>query len=171
MCRKISLIGAGVDACAGTLGSADTPRVIQDDMVMLGLSYKNIHDYTDERNNIKELHNYFTHIANDVQTALQQNELPIIIGGDHSCAIGTWSGVADCLTKKNETYGLIWIDAHMDAHTPETKLTGNIHGMPVATLLGYGYTELYLARAQIEVFDERRRVPEYIRSESEKLNT
>jgi arginase len=57
------------------------------------------------------------------------------LGGDHSSAIGTWSGVARA--QKGEI-GLLWIDAHMDAHTPETSESGNIHGMPVAALLGYG---------------------------------
>ncbi len=58
-------------------------------------------------------------------------------GGDHSSAIGTWSGVAEAKRKKGDI-GLIWVDAHMDAHTPDTSETGNIHGMPLAHLLGYG---------------------------------
>ena len=57
------------------------------------------------------------------------------IGGDHSSAIGTWSGAANAL---DGPLGLIWIDAHMDAHTPDTSITKNIYGMPLATLLGYG---------------------------------
>lgn len=61
------------------------------------------------------------------------------IGGDHSCAIGTWSGAASSL---NGDLGLIWIDAHMDAHTFETTPTQNIHGMPVVTLLGHGHEKL-----------------------------
>jgi arginase len=65
----------------------------------------------------------------------------IVIGGDHSCAIGTWSGVADAL-RKYGPLGLIWIDAHMDMHVPETTHSGAINGMPVASLLGYGAPEL-----------------------------
>jgi arginase len=65
----------------------------------------------------------------------------LIIGGDHTSAIGTWSGVATSLEKKGPL-GLIWIDAHMDSHTPETTHTNNIHGMPLAVLLGYGNSEL-----------------------------
>ncbi len=64
-----------------------------------------------------------------------------VFGGDHSCAIGTWSGVHHQLSKQGD-FGLIWIDAHMDSHTPETSETGNIHGMPLACLLGYGHPEL-----------------------------
>jgi arginase len=64
-----------------------------------------------------------------------------VIGGDHTCAIGTWSGVSQALGT-NKPLGLIWIDAHMDSHTPETTPSGNIHGMPLACLLGYGKSEL-----------------------------
>lgn len=59
----------------------------------------------------------------------------LVIGGDHSCALGTWSGVLQALPHGNEL-GLIWLDAHMDAHTFATTPSGNIHGMPVAALLG-----------------------------------
>lgn len=63
------------------------------------------------------------------------------IGGDHTSGIGTWSGVYDALHQQGDI-GLIWIDAHLDSHTPETSESGNIHGMPVASLLGYGYDTL-----------------------------
>ncbi len=65
----------------------------------------------------------------------------LLVGGDHSCAIGTWSGVADAL-RPSGPLGLVWIDAHMDMHMPETTHSGAIHGMPVASLLGYGAPEL-----------------------------
>lgn len=64
-----------------------------------------------------------------------------VIGGDHTCAIGTWSGVYDAVHEKGD-FGLIWIDAHMDSHTPDTSLSGRIHGMPLACLLGEGYEGL-----------------------------
>lgn len=72
-----------------------------------------------------------------------QGICPLVIGGDHSVAIGTWSGVTAAL-KAEQNFGLIWIDAHMDAHTFETTPSKAIHGMPVATLLGHG--DAYLAR-------------------------
>lgn len=59
----------------------------------------------------------------------------LVIGGDHSCALGTWAGVLQGLPHSNKL-GLIWLDAHMDAHTFATTPSGNIHGMPVAALLG-----------------------------------
>ncbi len=64
-----------------------------------------------------------------------------VVGGDHSCAIGTWSGVYDAVNETGDL-GLIWVDAHMDSHTPETTPSGNIHGMPLAVLLGHGYSTL-----------------------------
>lgn len=64
-------------------------------------------------------------------------EIPFIIGGDHSCAIGTWLGVVDKLDA-HDNFGLIWIDAHMDAHTHETSPSKLYHGMPLSVLLGYG---------------------------------
>ena len=68
-----------------------------------------------------------------------KGKFPVVLGGDHSCAMGTWSGISDFHGKP---LGLLWIDAHMDAHTFETSETGNIHGMPLATLMGYGDKEL-----------------------------
>lgn len=59
----------------------------------------------------------------------------LIIGGDHSCALGTWGGVLNGLQQPGQ-FGLIWLDAHMDAHTFATSPSGNIHGMPLAALLG-----------------------------------
>ena len=75
------------------------------------------------------------HLADEVALTLQADEFPVVIGGDHSVAIGTWSGVARAL---GEPLGLLWIDAHLDSHTPETSYSGAIHGMPLACLLGRG---------------------------------
>ena len=74
-------------------------------------------------------------LADEVTLALRAEEFPVVIGGDHSVAIGTWSGVARALA---EPVGLLWIDAHLDSHTPETSYSWAIHGMPLACLLGRG---------------------------------
>ncbi|GMT07563.1 hypothetical protein PENTCL1PPCAC_29737 [Pristionchus entomophagus] len=76
-------------------------------------------------------------LAEQTAAAVRANEELLVLGGDHSCAIGTWSGVAVAMRPVGDV-GLIWVDAHMDAHTPESSDTGNIHGMPVAHLLGQG---------------------------------
>ena len=67
---------------------------------------------------------------------LEADELPMILGGDHSIAIGSFAGVASfCRKKQDQTMGLIWFDAHADMNTPETTPSGNIHGMPLARCL------------------------------------
>jgi arginase len=66
-----------------------------------------------------------------------QNHFPVVIGGEHTIAMATWSGVIKAL-KADKKFGLIWLDAHMDSHTYETSPSKQPYGMPVATLLGYG---------------------------------
>jgi arginase len=79
-------------------------------------------------------------LASAVADSVQRGQLPCVLGGDHSCAGGTWTGVARA-TKGD--LGLVWIDAHMDAHTPRTSHTGRLHGMPLAWLLGEDDDPLY----------------------------
>lgn len=84
-------------------------------------------------------------LANSVEKALRQGHQPLVVGGDHSCAVGTWSAVAQSLRAAG-SLGLIWIDAHLDAHTPDTSDSQAPHGMPLAALLGHGsqgLTHLY----------------------------
>lgn len=76
-------------------------------------------------------------LAGTVAQVLRQNQQPLVLGGDHSCAVGTWSAVAEHLRPRG-ALGLVWIDAHLDAHTPDTSDSQAPHGMPVAALLGYG---------------------------------
>ncbi|PPK76744.1 arginase [Methylobacter tundripaludum] len=74
-------------------------------------------------------------ISRFTQHWTEQNQPFLVIGGDHSCALGTWGGVLNGLQQPDK-FGLIWLDAHMDAHTFATSPSGNIHGMPLAALLG-----------------------------------
>ncbi|MGR9014180.1 MAG: arginase [Gammaproteobacteria bacterium] len=74
-------------------------------------------------------------ISRFTQYRTEQNQAFLVIGGDHSCALGTWGGVLNGLQQPDK-FGLIWLDAHMDAHTLATSPSGNIHGMPLAALLG-----------------------------------
>ncbi len=69
--------------------------------------------------------------------AVRHGTIPLFLGGDHSLSIGTIGGVT-----RRKGVGVLWIDAHGDANTPETSPSGNVHGMPVATLLGEGPVEL-----------------------------
>lgn len=72
-----------------------------------------------------------------VRGVMRRAQQPLVLGGDHSCAIGTWSGVALALAPQGRL-GLIWVDAHLDAHTPQTSESDAPHGMPLAALLGHG---------------------------------
>jgi arginase len=79
-------------------------------------------------------------LAAAVAAARRRGRLPCVIGGDHSCAGGTWTGAARTL---DGDLGLVWVDAHMDSHTPATSHTGRLHGMPLAWLLGQDDDPLY----------------------------
>ena len=86
---------------------------------------------------LRAIHEVCKCLAQRVQAILQHGDFPLVIGGDHSCAIGTWKGAVRGLRARGPL-GLIWIDAHMDAHTPQTTPSGLLHGMPLACLLGFG---------------------------------
>ncbi len=81
-------------------------------------------------------------LAHHVEAALEGGSIPIILGGDHSIAIGSVSGLASFHRKRDDRVGVIWFDAHGDMNTPDTSPSGNIHGMPFAAILGHGAKEL-----------------------------
>ena len=74
-----------------------------------------------------------THVARLVEVALDEGQLPLVLGGDHSIALGTLGGLARA---HGTTGGVLWIDAHADLNTPATSPSGNVHGMPLAAALG-----------------------------------
>lgn len=81
-------------------------------------------------------------LAQQVKEILEAGELPVTLGGDHSVAIGSLSGFSSYCRAHNQNPGLIWFDAHADMNTPDTTPSGNIHGMPLAVVLGHGTPEL-----------------------------
>ena len=91
---------------------------------------------------VREISNTCEQLAKEVEAILEAKQLPLVLGGDHSIAIGSFAGVASHYKKQDQTVGLLWFDAHADINTPETTPSGNIHGMPLAALLGYGAPEL-----------------------------
>ncbi len=82
---------------------------------------------------------FCTRLARATYKAARTDRCAWIIGGDHSCAIGSWSGIASAY---DGSLGLIWVDAHLDSHTPESSPSGAVHGMPLACLLGVGSPSL-----------------------------
>lgn len=83
-----------------------------------------------------------TKLAEIVEKIITQDKFPLVLGGDHSVATGTVSGVSHALRPKGEKVGIIWIDAHADMNTPESSPSGNVHGMPLACCIGRGPREL-----------------------------
>ena len=83
-----------------------------------------------------------TRLAECVEKALAHGQMPLVIGGDHSIAVGTASGLSNHFRRKKKRIGLLWIDAHPDMNTPETSPSGNVHGMPLACITGTGPRKL-----------------------------
>ena len=83
-----------------------------------------------------------TYLAKLVEKQMAAGSYPLILGGDHSLAVGTVSGVSKLLRGRGEKLGMIWIDAHTDMNTPATSPSGNVHGMPLACCIGLGPKEL-----------------------------
>ncbi len=81
-------------------------------------------------------------LAEIVERALADGFLPIVLGGDHSVAAGSMTGVAKHFRKSGQRVGYLWLDAHGDMNTPESSPSGNVHGMPLASIIGYGAPEL-----------------------------
>jgi arginase len=81
-------------------------------------------------------------IASTVEKSLGEGFLPLVLGGDHSIAAGVAAGVSSFFRKEKKQIGYIWLDAHGDMNTPESSPSGNIHGMPLAVIMGYGAPEL-----------------------------
>jgi arginase len=83
-----------------------------------------------------------TELARTVSDEIENNQFPLVLGGDHSVAVGTVAGIANAFRNRNKKIGVIWIDAHSDMNTPEISPSGNVHGMPLACCLGRGPREL-----------------------------
>lgn len=79
-------------------------------------------------------------LCSRVQQVMEQGYLPLVVGGDHSCSLGSIAGVAS--HRQGKPFGLLWVDAHGDLNTPESTPSGNIHGMPASVALGRGPQEL-----------------------------
>lgn len=88
--------------------------------------------------NLEEVVQVCSELAERVHEVVNKQHIPIVLGGDHSIAIGTLAGLA----ANYENLGVIWFDAHADINTPESTPSGNIHGMPLAVSLGLGHERL-----------------------------
>lgn len=151
---NISLIGVAIDLGAGTPGVSLGPSAIRyagvyERLTKLGYNLKDEGDIlankplspTSDGIKLKyldEITRVNTELCNIVSKVMKEGRFPLVLGGDHSIAIGTIAGVL----QDKENLGVIWFDAHGDINTEETSPTGNIHGMPVAVSLGFGHKRL-----------------------------
>ncbi len=148
--KKINLIGYASGIGAAEPGSGDGPIVLAESPYLSDLNSQGIKLQWEKmltlpKSNENSKLNLVTHLSTQLATTTCENaknkQFFIVLGGDHSSAIGTWSGASHALKSQGEI-GLIWIDAHMDSHTYETTPSENIHGMPLACLLGHGAPSL-----------------------------
>jgi arginase len=147
MQRQVEVIGAAWGLGGAEPGCAEAPDVLAP-LLTARLQGRGVpiiqgpilHPATNERRKQFAVSKLCASLGSAVADSLRLGRLPCILGGDHSCAGGTWSGVARTL---HGPLGLVWIDAHMDSHTPRTSHTGRLHGMPLAWLLGEDDDPLY----------------------------
>jgi arginase len=156
--RFVEVIGVPVDLGAGRRGVDMGPSAIRiaDLEVRLEQLGHRVEDFGDLDVMIPETQNVgqgklrykepilaaCDELRKQVERSLGQNRLPLVLGGDHSIAIGSVAGSTNHFAGQGETLGLIWFDAHGDANTPETTPSGNIHGMALAVCLGLGDPDL-----------------------------
>src|SRR3954468_17020968 len=156
--KKIAFIGAPLDLGAGRRGVDMGPsafRVADIHARVRSLGYEvtdrgdidvfiqETHDPGDPRMKyLREIRHACEAVRDEVGSALTEGTMPVVLGGDHSIAMGTIAGVSRHFGKKDERIGLLWFDAHGDMNTPETSPSGNIHGMPLAVALGIGEPSL-----------------------------
>ncbi len=92
-------------------------------------------------------------LAEMVERAADQERFPLVLGGDHSAAVGTVAGMSRHFSKKGQSIGVLWIDAHADMNTPESSPSGNVHGMPLACIIGKGPQELTGIACRVPMVD------------------
>ena len=154
----IAIIGAPMDLGAGRRGVDMGPSALRlaglnDKLASLGYEVEDLGNVRVEQPETAPVGpaeaRYLTQIARTcerlaemVEKAASEGRVPLVLGGDHSAAIGTVSGMSRHFRKSQRKTGLIWIDAHADMNTPATSPSGNVHGMPLACLIGLGPREL-----------------------------
>ena len=155
--RGVSLIGVPTDIGAGTMGARMGPEALRvagiaQAIAQFGIDVKDCGNLFGPANPWQEAVNGFRHLPEVAQwnqtlhdavcAELQQQRLPILLGGDHSLAIGSISAVARHCRDQGKKLRVLWFDAHADFNTATLTPSGNIHGMPVACLCGHGPAEL-----------------------------
>ena len=167
---RVSLIGVPTDIGAGTLGARMGPEALRvagiaQAIAQFGLEVKDCGNLVGPANPWQVAVNGFRHLPEVVQwnrllhdaivAELQDGRLPIMLGGDHSLAIGSISAVARHCRDQGKKLRVLWFDAHADFNTATLTPSGNLHGMPVACLCGYGPQELIEMGGQVPALKPR----------------
>jgi len=158
MAEKIRIIGVPMDLGASRRGVDMGPSALrvaglQSRLKQLGRQVEDIgniavrqpeEQHYGEKNAkyLEEIAETCKGLAEIVRKTLDEDMLPVVLGGDHSIAVGTVAGVAAHFNKVGKRIGVIWLDAHGDMNTPDSSPSGNVHGMPLASIMGYGPPEL-----------------------------
>jgi len=158
MPQTIAILGAPLDLGAGRRGVDMGPSALR--VANLNASLQNLGYKVEDLGNVevqqqesskagaptarylKPIAATCLDLARRVEKAASQGKFPLVLGGDHSVAVGTINGIAARFRKRKQSIGVIWIDAHTDMNTPETSPSGNVHGMPLACVVGHGPREL-----------------------------
>jgi arginase len=158
MAQKIRIIGVPMDLGASRRGVDMGPSALRvaglqtrakqlghqvEDFGNLPVKQAEEQHYGDKRAKyLNEIAETCRGVASTVERTLEEGLLPLVLGGDHSIAVGTAGGVATHWQKQSKRIGCLWLDAHGDMNTPETSPSGNVHGMPLAAIIGQGAPEL-----------------------------
>ena len=183
--NSVSFIGASMGLGAQKRGTEDGPSAFRKGDLFPELTKESIYwewneiSFTEaEKSDLVELaHHHKNHqrilppmslflqrLKKQAALSCSKGHLPVIIGGDHSIAASTWRGVLESSSDANgicKNFALIWLDAHMDAHTFETSESGAIHGMPVASLLGEHSSAIHEDKER-PYFSGRQILPEHM---------
>jgi arginase len=154
----IAIIGAPMDLGAGRRGVDMGPSAIRlagldERIASLGYDFEDLGNVAVEQPEslevlsadaryLPQIAQTCTRLAEMVEAVLARRRIPLVLGGDHSVAVGTMAGISKHYRDQGESIGLIWVDAHADMNTPGTSPSGNVHGMPLACCVGRGPHEL-----------------------------
>ncbi|HEX2725514.1 MAG TPA: arginase family protein, partial [Beijerinckiaceae bacterium] len=154
----IAIIGAPMDLGAGRRGVDMGPSALRlagldDRLTALGYEVEDLGNVSVEQPEstpigheraryLPQIADVCGRLATMVGRAAREHKIPLVLGGDHSVAVGTVAGLSHHYRQDGRTIGVIWVDAHPDMNTPATSPSGNVHGMPLACCIGHGPPEL-----------------------------
>ena len=138
--HSLSLIGVATDLAGNIPGTSLAPSVIKESLTAQDgyrwLDLLELNPDLTKQSTLQQLADLLGRLSDCTYQQVRDGRPFVTVGGDHSVAVGSWSGVSKALQLTGDTFGLIWMDAHLDAHTQSTSHTQNVHGMPAAALLG-----------------------------------